>query len=147
METPRKAQMGDTVAIHYFCRKQDGTPLESTLAGPPAEIVLGEGMLLDALEQAIVGMAPQQTVSVVLPPEKAFGEYRDELVGEVPRETLPDGLEPQPGLLVEISAEDEDETMQGVISEISEDTVVIDGNHPLAGETLDYQITLVGILS
>jgi FKBP-type peptidyl-prolyl cis-trans isomerase 2 len=104
-------------------------------------------MLLDALEQAIVGMAPQQTVSVVLPPEKAFGEYRDELVGEVPRETLPDGLEPQPGLLVEISAEDEDETMQGVISEISEDTVVIDGNHPLAGETLDYQITLVGILS
>jgi FKBP-type peptidyl-prolyl cis-trans isomerase 2 len=143
----RTAEMSDTVAIHYFCRRPDGTPLETTLQGPPAEITLGEGVLLPALEQAVVGMAPGDVCRLVLPPERAFGEYRDELVGEVPRAHLAEDVEPQPGMMVEVSAPDEDEPMQGLIVEIvGDDSVIIDGNHPLAGETLEYELRFVGFI-
>lgn len=144
----RTAKMGDSVFIHYFCRRQDGTPLETTLQGPPVELTLGEGLLLPALEKLVVGMAPGESRSIVLPPEKAFGDYRDELVGEVRRDHLAEDVEPQPGMMVEVSAPDEDEPMQGVIVEIiGDEAVVIDGNHPLAGETLEYEVRFVDFVS
>ena len=140
----RTAQLGDCVRLHYFCRRQDGTPVESTLKGPPAEITLGEWLLLEAVEQAVVGMAPGDRKTVLLLPAKAFGPYRDDLVCEVPRAKLSEHVEPQPGMLVQVTAPGQGCPSQGVIVELVGDhAVVIDGNDPLAGETLVYEVQCV----
>jgi FKBP-type peptidyl-prolyl cis-trans isomerase 2 len=140
----RTAQMGDGVRLHYFCRRQDGSPVESTLQGPPAEITLGEGMLLEAVEQAVVGMAPGDRRTITLTPADAFGPYREEAVCEVPRAKLSEHVEPQPGMLVQVTAPGKGCPSQGVIVELIGDHAVrIDGNDPLAGETLVYELHCV----
>ena len=140
----RTARMGDCVRVHYFCRRQDGTPVESTLTGPPAEITIGEGLLLDAVEQALVGMAPGDRKTVRLPPSQAFGPYREELVCEIPRAKVSEQAEPQPGMLVQVIAPGKGCPAQGVIVDLVGDhAVVIDGNHQLAGETLVYELQCI----
>lgn len=140
----RAARKGDSVRVHYFCRRQDGTPVETTLQGPPAEICLGEGLLLPAVESAIVGMRPGEHKHIHLPPVRAFGPRRPELVRDVPRKRLALDIEPQPGMLVEVLPDGDDGRWQGLIVELlGDDAVTVDGNHPLAGETLQYDITCV----
>ncbi|NLF15848.1 MAG: peptidylprolyl isomerase [Lentisphaerae bacterium] len=140
----RTAQKGDSVRVHVFGRRQDGTPVESTLQGPPAEITLGEGLILPALEEALVGMAPGERKTVRLPPAKAFGPYRRELVCEVPRAKLSEQAEPQPGMLVQVVDPAPGCPAQGVVVELRGDqAVLIDGNHHLAGETLVYDLQCV----
>ncbi len=140
----RTAAMGDCVRLHYLCRRLDGTLVESTLKGAPAEIVLGEGLLLDAVEAAVVGMRPGDRKTVRVPPEQAFGEYREDLVCEVPRAKLSEHVEPQPGMLVQVIAPGKGCPAQGVVVELVGDhAVVIDGNDPLAGETLVYEIQCI----
>ena len=143
----RTARLGDCVRLHYFCRREDGTPVESTLKGPPAEITLGEGMLLEAVESAVVGMAPGERKTVRLPPAQAFGPYREELLREIPRAKVSEDVEPQPGMLIQVIAPGEGCPNQGIIVELVGDhAVVIDGNHPLAGETLIYDLQCVDLV-
>jgi FKBP-type peptidyl-prolyl cis-trans isomerase 2 len=140
----RTAQMGDCVRVHYFCRRLDGTPVESTLRGPPAEIAIGEGLLLEPVEQALVGMAPGDRKTVRLTPDEAFGPYREDLLCEVPRAKLSEVVEPQPGMLVQVIAPGKGCPAQGVIVDLVGDhAVVIDGNHQLAGETLVYELQCI----
>jgi len=140
----RTAAMGDCVRLHYLCRRLDGAPVESTLKGAPAEITLGEGLLLEAVEKAVVGMAPGDRKTVRLPPDQAFGSYREDLVCEVPRAKLSEDVEPQPGMLVQVIAPGPGCPSQGVVVELVGDhAVVIDGNDPLAGETLIYDLQCV----
>ena len=115
-----------------------------SLARPPAEITLGEGLILPALEEALVGMAPGERKTVRLPPAKAFGPYRRELVCEVPRAKLSEQAEPQPGMLVQVVDPAPGCPAQGVVVELRGDqAVLIDGNHHLAGETLVYDLQCV----
>ncbi|MGI6356855.1 MAG: peptidylprolyl isomerase [Lentisphaerae bacterium] len=144
MTATRKARMGDKLLIHYVCRSQGGRVLESTHGAPPPEIVLGGQDILPALEKAFVGLAAGERRHVVLGPSEAFGDYDPELVETVKRTQLRLGSEPMPSMMVEVDQGD-GEPMPGRIIEISEDSVLVDCNHPLAGETLEYDLTLVEI--
>jgi FKBP-type peptidyl-prolyl cis-trans isomerase 2 len=136
--------MGDKLLIHYVCRAQDGRVLESTHEAPPPEIVLGGEDILPALEQAFVGLCAGDRRQVVLRPAQAFGDYDQEQVGTVARSQLSLDGEPMPGMVVEVDQGD-GEPVPGRIIEVSEDSVVVDCNHPLAGEVLEYDLTLVEI--
>ena len=144
MTQTRKARMGDKLLIHYVCRSQDGRVLESTHEAPPPEIVLGGEDILPALEKVLVGLCAGERRHVVLRPLQAFGDYDPELVGTVERAQLCLDGEPMPGMGVEVDQGD-GEPMPGRIVEVSEDSVLVDCNHPHAGETLEYDLTLVEI--
>lgn len=144
MTSTRKARMGDKLLIHYVCRSQNGRVLESTHAAPPPEIVLDEKDILPALEKAFVGLTAGERRHLVLRPMQAFGDYDPELVETVKRTQLRLGVEPMPGMVVEVDQGD-GEPMPGRIIEVSEDSVLVDCNHPLVGETLEYDLTLVEI--
>lgn len=140
----RLARMGDHLQIHYVCYDSAGGELESTITGEPPQITLGEGQILPALEEALVGLAAGQSRTVTLPPARAFGEYQEDLVGFVPYSQLQlEGEEPQIGLMVAIEDDGEDEPLQAEITGLEENGVTVDGNHPLAGQTLKFQLTLV----
>ena len=138
----KTARMGDTLRIHYECRDLDGNLLETTRDGAAPLVRLGNGEILPALEQAFVGMAEGETRRLTLQPEDAFGEYDPDLIDEVLKADLELEGEPEPGMEPEF--EEDGEVYSGIITEITEDTVIIDANHPLAGQTLDFIVTLVG---
>ncbi len=140
MNRPR---IGDEVRIRYTCSTEDGTILESTPEAAPVTAILGQGMLLPALEDALMAMESGGSRRLVLEAADAFGEYREELRGEVPLESFSPDLRPEVGIMVEIAGEADAPPMQGTVVAVHEDSAEIDGNHPLAGQRLVYDLTLI----
>lgn len=141
------AKLGDRLKIHYVCYDSAGQELESTIPTEPPLITLGEGQILPALEKALVGLAAGQSRTVTLSPAQAFGEYQEDLVGYIPFAQLQlDGEEPQIGLQVAIADAQNEEPLLAEITDVEEHGVTVDGNHPLAGQTLKYQLTLVEVM-
>ncbi len=140
----KTARIGSRLKIHYTCKDDDGNLLESTLQGPPPEIRLGEGQLLDALEKAFCGMKAGEVKHVRLMPDEAFGEYDPDLIDEVPKADIDLKEEPEVGM--ELEFDEDGETYSGVITDVSGEMVTIDANHPLAGVVLNFELTLLEIL-
>jgi FKBP-type peptidyl-prolyl cis-trans isomerase SlyD len=100
--------------------------------------------IFPAVEEALEGLAEGGTVAVTLDPDNAFGEYEDELVRVEPRDAFPmDGIEV--GMQFQAGAEGSDEDEVFTVTEITAESVVIDGNHPLAGQTLLFKGTVEGV--
>lgn len=136
------AKRGDRIAMSYACFDADGNELENS--GGEFETVIGAGDILPALEKALVGMAPGEEKSVVLPPAKAFGLRDEDAMEYVPLNLLPEGIEE--GEMVELIPEGENEPVQGIVAEIGDDDALVDLNHPYAGATLRFELKLVEIL-
>lgn len=100
--------------------------------------------IFPAVEEALEGIAQGGAIAVTLDPDNAFGEYEDELVRVEPRDAFPmDGIEV--GMQFQSGAEGSDEDMVFMVTEITAESVVIDGNHPLAGQTLLFKGTVEGV--
>jgi peptidylprolyl isomerase len=160
-----QAKMGDRVKLHFVGKLDDGTIFESSEeclddgcgcddhadsdcgCGPqPLEFTIGDGDVFAAIEQAVIGMAPGEKRTVRLSAEEAFGERDEELIFEMSREELPEGLEPEEGEVLELGGESEEEEGFPVwVAQITDDTIVFDGNHPLAGNALNFDLELVEI--
>lgn len=139
-----KAQLGDTVSVYYTLRLDDGTIYNATAEGEPLQLTLGDGRLIAGVEDALVGMNVGESKTVTIPPEKAYGPHRPELVMEYDRKELRAGAQPVIGQQVNTTLED-GSPLSMVITEISETTVTLDGNHPLAGKNLNFDVQLAAI--
>lgn len=133
------AKSGDTVKVHYTGRLNDNTVFDTSVGSEPMEFTLGEGRLIPGFEQAVTGMQVGESKTVTIPVDEAYGQHRDDLIFEVERDKLPADIEPEVGMQLP--------TSQGVITiiEVSETTVKIDANHPLAGQDLTFDIELIEI--
>jgi FKBP-type peptidyl-prolyl cis-trans isomerase 2 len=137
-------QYGDTLLLHFTSTRPDGEIFEDTRAGEPVRVTLGERQINPLFEEALIGREPGETVSIVLPPEKAYGRYRKELVVTVKRKKVTLDHEPVPGEFLRI-------TVMGkpclvTVIDVTGKTITLDANHPLAGETITYAITVEAIL-
>ena len=130
---------GDTVSIDYVLRRSDGEVVGSTRDQGPQDVQLGAGQMFPQIEQALTGMEVGEEKTV--PVQEAFGPRRDELVFDIPRANLPPEPAPQPGMALQAQQEDGPPLTLYVV-EVGEQTVKADGNHPLAGEDLSFDITL-----
>jgi len=134
---------GDKATISYICLDEDGTELERTEA--PVQITIGAEDLLPALEAQLMKMSPGETRTVVLKPKQAFGPVYSDRFLEVPLEMLDLDDEPSIGDTVEV-AEEGEETCPGTIVEINDNAVLVDCNHPMAGKTLTFKLSLISII-
>ncbi|MFW5488637.1 MAG: FKBP-type peptidyl-prolyl cis-trans isomerase [Desulfovibrio sp.] len=139
-----KAKKGDTVKVHYTGTLGDGSQFDSSQGRDPLEFVVGQGMVIPGFENAVDGLEVGESVSVAIPCADAYGEYNDELTGTIERDRLPDDLNPEVGMMLQLSAED-GQTLQVMVTEMDEETISVDGNHPLAGKDLNFDIELVEI--
>lgn len=128
--------------VHYTCRDADGNMLETTLEGEPVVVIEGNQDVLPALERLFLSMRPGESREAVLKPSQAFGQVSEDLFFQVPMEMLQLDCEPELGMVVEL-AQDGDEPYPGTIVEIYEDCVLVDCNHPLAGQTLKFELQRV----
>ena len=111
----------------------------------PMEMTIGEGELFSQVDEALIGMAPGDKKTVVIPAVDAFGEYDKDKVFTVPRGDLPEDLQPEVGDELVLTNED-DEDLGVQVVEATEESVTFDSNHPLAGEDLTFEVTLLEIL-
>ncbi|MFP3948111.1 MAG: peptidylprolyl isomerase [Longimicrobiales bacterium] len=139
-----EAKNGDTVSIHYTGRLEDGTVFDTSENRDPLEFTLGEGNVIPGFEKAVQGMAEGESKTATIPSDEAYGQRRDDLVLSVSKEQLPSDLDPQVGQRLQMQAGD-GQTFEVVISEVEEDSVEVDANHPLAGEDLTFDIELVEV--
>lgn len=134
---------GDTVTINYTLALDDGSIYYTTSGGEPHQFTLGEGALIPGFEEAVIGMQVGESKTVKLPPEKAYGSRRPELVMTGDRSLLPEGLQPVVGQQLETTISGEPAMV--MVMEVTETTVTLDANHPLAGQNLTFSIELVAI--
>ncbi|MGB5637987.1 MAG: peptidylprolyl isomerase [Sedimenticolaceae bacterium] len=141
----QKPQAGDTVRVHYTGTLEDGTQFDSSRGADPLEFAMGQGQLIAGFEMAVAGLAPGESVTVTLAPEEAYGEFDAGMVQEVPRRMMPEGVELEPGMVLQ-GQSDEGQVDNFTIVSLTEETVTLDANHPLAGKSLTFDIELVEIV-
>ncbi|MFC1937723.1 peptidylprolyl isomerase [Chloroflexota bacterium] len=139
-----KAESGDTVKIHYTGTLEDGTVFDTSVERDPLEFTLGQGQLIPGFEQAVIGMKIGDLKTINIPADQAYGPYRDDLILVIERDQLPEDLVPEVGQQLQITQAD-GEVVRVMVSDVSEATVTIDANHPLAGKDLTFEIKLIEI--
>ncbi len=139
------ATSGDTVRVHYTGKLDDDTVFDTSEGRDPIEFTVGAGEVIPGFEQAVLGMEPGEEKAVEIPADEAYGDRRDDLIVSLERSTLPDELDPEVGQ--ELQMRDKSgNTFPVRITEIGEEQVTVDANHPLAGQPLNFDIELVEIV-
>ncbi len=138
------AQNGNRVKVHYTGTLQDGTAFDSSVGRDPLEFTIGEGGLIPAFEQAVVGMTAGETRSVDIPAADAYGDRSDELVHEVPRNVISEDVELEVGMPLQAQGPDGQVINLSVVA-FDDNSVTVDANHPLAGQDLTFAIEVVEV--
>ena len=134
----------DTVKVHYKGKLGNGQVFDSSEGRDPLEVTLGQGMLIPGFEKAIIDMKVNDKKTVNIPKEEAYGDVQEGLFHKVANNQLPEDIKPEIGMGLTSKSEDGKE-YQFRISEINDDHIVVDGNHPLAGQDLTFDLELVEI--
>lgn len=137
-----QVQNGSRVKVHYTGKLDDGSVFDTSLqeGREPLEFTIGEGKMIPGFENGLLGMEIGEKKTIAMSPGDAYGETRDDLLFEVPISNVPPN--------VEVGATLQAEFEQGVpviftVTDIKNDTVVLDGNHPLAGKNLTFEVEVV----
>jgi peptidylprolyl isomerase len=139
----REAKAGDTVRVHYTGTLRDGTEFDSSRGREPLEFTLGTGQVIAGFDQALAGMNVGDEKTVTIPAIEAYGERRDEMLLAVPRGEFPPHIEPEVGQKLQLG--DGRDVLDVTVREVTDEQVILDGNHPLAGEDLTFALELVQI--
>ncbi len=139
-----EAKSGDTVQLHYKGTLDDGSVFDSSEGREPLEFTVGSGQIIPGLDREIPGMKVGDEKTVRIEPEDAYGPSDPAARQTVPRATIPANIPLEVGLQLQAQTEN-GQTMSVTVVEISDDEVVMDANHPLAGKALTFEIQLTGI--
>jgi FKBP-type peptidyl-prolyl cis-trans isomerase 2 len=139
-----KAKYGDMVTVHFTCKLDDGSILDSSEKNLPLEITIGKSVYMKGFEKAFVGMEPGEKKSLVVFADQAYGPYKEELKQVLTREQFPGDLHPEVGLQIKVKTENDEQVIRVV--EVTESSITLDANHHLAGKDLFFDIKLVDII-
>jgi len=138
------AKSGDTVKVHYTGTLNDGSQFDSSQGRDPLEFTLGSGQVIPGFDQAVAGMAVGDNKTVTIPSGEAYGERSQEMIQQVPRSAIPDSIELEVGVMLTAQGPD-GHTLNFAVMEFDDESVTVDGNHPLAGQDLTFALELVAI--
>lgn len=141
MSTP---QPGQTVKVHYTGTLEDGTQFDSSVGREPLEFTLGQGQVIPGFEEALSEMEEGETRTVQIPADQAYGAHQPELVQQVDRAQIPPEIELAVGVQLQAQGP-EGQVFRLVVTELADSSVTLDGNHPLAGKALTFELELVEI--
>lgn len=140
-------KQGDKVSVDYEGKFDSGEVFDSSTHGDhshPIEFVVGEHHVIKGFEDAVVGMKINQEKEIVINPEEAYGERREELVKEFDRKNIPLQEEPKEGMILGFNAPN-GQQFPATITKVTKDKITFDLNHPLAGKRLNFKIKVVKI--
>lgn len=138
------AQPGNTVKVHYQGTFEDGTVFDSSREREPLEFTIGQKQMIPGFEKGVVGMAVGDRKNLVLPPDDAYGEHRQEMIAVVDRARLPEDITPEIGMVLQMQRSDGNHFPVRII-DCNDDTITLDANSPLAGQTLHFDVEMMEI--
>lgn len=139
-----RAAEQDTVKVHYTGELADGTVFDRSPDERPLTFIIGRQEVIPGFEEAVIGMYQGEEKTVVVPPEKAYGEPQEELIDTVGRSELPADLQLAEGVQLEVTRDDDSKLLL-MVRDVTEDQVTLDANHPLAGRDLTFRIKLLEV--
>ena len=135
---------GKTATVHYTGRLTDGTVFDSSEGREPLSFEMGASQVIPGFESAVQSLDPGSKTTITIPAVEAYGDVREDLLWELEKSKLPPEIEPAVGMQLE-SVQPDGTRIQFIISSVSEGAVMLDANHPLAGQDLIFDIELVNI--
>lgn len=140
-----QAKDGDKVRVHYSRFLDEDDVVDSSYGEEPLEFTLGQGMVIQGIESAVIGMKEGDTKEVLIATEDAFGPRKEELIIDVEKSQIPTDIDIEIGKVLQIRS-DEGNVYNVAVLDIDDNNVKLDGNHPLAGEELKFKLELIEIL-
>jgi peptidylprolyl isomerase len=140
----QQVKNGDTVRVHYHGKLTNGSTFDTSEGREPLEFKVGEGQVIKGFDDALMGMQPGEKKTVHIPVDEAYGQRNDDMMMEYPKSEFPADMKPEEGMELHMS-DNSGNVFPVVIAEVKEDVVLLDANHPLAGEDLIFDIELVSI--
>ncbi|MBN1175826.1 peptidylprolyl isomerase [Candidatus Woesearchaeota archaeon] len=133
---------GNLVQVHYTGTFDDGTVFDSSDGKDPLEVLAGTGMLIKGFDDALIGMKDGEEKEITIAPADAYGEPNDMLIQKIPRSELSDEITPEVGMVLGVKAPT-GQVFPATITEVTDAEIVLDANHPLAGKTLHFKLSMV----
>ena len=140
----QQVKSGDTVKVHYHGKLTDGSTFDSSEGREPLEFEVGSGAVIAGFDEGVTGMSVGEKKTIHIPADDAYGQKQDDLLMEFPLDRFPADMKPEVGMQLNMS-NGQGQNFPVVIREVREDGVVLDANHPLAGENLVFDLELVEI--
>ena len=135
---------GDKIKVHYTGKYEDGQVFDSSVDRDPLEVEVGAAQVIRGFEDALVGMEKGEKKMVTIPPEQGYGQYDPALLIEIPNSNIPENMTPEVGMKLRLT-DDKGKSVLVVVTEIGENSIKLDANHPLAGKVLVFDLELVNI--
>jgi peptidylprolyl isomerase len=139
-----QAQRGDKVKVHYTGRFEDGTIFDSSEGQAPLEFTIGEGQVIPGFENAVIGMNPGDKKTEKIPADQAYGDHSDDMIVTVDRDQIPLDIMPEVGQQLQLH-NPSGQAIPVIVTDVSDSSITLDANHPLAGQDLTFDIELVSI--
>ena len=140
-----KVKENDTVKVHYTGKLTNGQIFDSSLQREPLEVALGQGQLIPGFEKGLIDMAVNEKKTITIDKKEAYGEVNESLFQKISKSQLPDDLKPEVGMgLVGSNAEGQQQQFR--VAKVEENDIILDANHPLAGQDLVFDLEVVEIL-
>jgi FKBP-type peptidyl-prolyl cis-trans isomerase 2 len=136
-----KVENGKRVKLHYTGKHEDGTVFDESTGRDPLEFTVGTNQVIPGFEQGVIGLEAGETKTIEIEPADGYGEFRDDLMAEVPKANVPENVEVGAQLQTQIQGQ----PVPVTVKEIKDETVVIDANHPLAGKKLIFDLEIVEV--
>lgn len=140
----QQVQSGDKVKVHYHGKLRSGETFDSSQGREPLEFTVGSGQVIKGFDQGVMGMQVGDKRTVEIPVQDAYGPKQDEMIIEFPRNQFPPDMKPEEGMQLMMN-NGAGQSFPVTVTEVKEDSVILDANHPLAGQDLIFDIELVEI--
>ena len=140
----QQVKKGDSVKVHYHGKLTDGTTFDSSEGREPLEFEVGSGQVIPGFDDGVTGMAIGEKKTILIPADEAYGQKQEDMIMEFPKERFPEDMVPEAGMQLNMS-NGQGQNFPVVIVEVKEAVVILDANHPLAGEDLTFDLELVEI--
>ncbi len=137
-----KVEDGTQVKVHYTGKLNDGTVFDSSEDKDPLEFTMGQGEVIPGIEEAVRDMEEGESKQVTISKDQAYGDRRDDMIIDVPKDKFPDEIPQETGQQLMLR-HPEGQEFPAVIVDVKEETITLDANHPLAGEDLNFEIKRV----
>jgi peptidylprolyl isomerase len=141
----KQAQAGDTVRIHYTGTLDDGTQFDSSVGREPIEFTLGNQSVIPGFEAGVTGMQVGEHKTINIPADEAYGQRNEALVEDVPLQQFPEDMQLHVGIQLQAQSPN-GESFNVVVTALGEASATLDGNHPLAGKALTFELELMEII-
>ena len=139
-----QAKDGDKVQVHYTGKLDDGSVFDSSIGRDPLEFTIGGGKMIPGFEKGVLGMAVGESKTIRIPANEAYGQRDEDRVIKIPRAQFPPNINPEVGQQLQLR-EPGGHALMVTIAEVTDEMVTLDGNHPLAGQDLNFDLQLVQI--